>query len=304
MNCTELVKLASIAENYGQMTGVLAGFAFTGLVILLTPNTSDHARSVSTRGSGVPLALFVSFISLVLTTLLYSVMAGDSSEVARPRAATVELINGLVFALAVIILLHGVGLLMQGARIERSAVSFARFSTVVAFPTMGMFFIAQGVSDTAAARAMVQGQDCQTTMPPLGMWLTAVEAAVLSASLTGPVRRKLSSFSGVGRLWAPLVVFIVSIIVTMVSAFISTRSPRFLMSPTAINWFLVGSALLFTALGLMLCASSKPDSPPTRVMPDFPRRRQLRNKKPAFAQRRSAQRDLVGRSRRMPSGHI
>ncbi|MBN1250233.1 MAG: hypothetical protein JXC32_21395, partial [Anaerolineae bacterium] len=157
MTCPSLVDLGVIAGNYGQMTGVLAGFAFTALVLLLATTPSEQHLPAVRRGEGVPLSLFVAFIALVIATLLYSVLAGEPEE-ARPRAATVELIDGVVFGLAVLMLLQGVSMLMYGARIEKPAMIVSCTLTVVIIPALAMYFISQGVSDMVAARGALEGR--------------------------------------------------------------------------------------------------------------------------------------------------
>ncbi|WP_212990979.1 hypothetical protein [Actinoplanes auranticolor] len=247
--------LAVIAENYGQMTGVLAGFAFTALVLLLTPTQAQERAHAKTQNAGVPLTLFIAFIALVLTTLLYSVLAGENAE-SRPRAATVELINGLVFGLAVVMLLHGVSLLMLTANIERSTVRIARFLTVVVIPTLAMYFIAQGASDTVAARAALNGEPCVAAVPPLGLWLSAAAALTSAISLSAPVQRVIARYSAASRVGAPLAVFVATVMASIISGFIGTRSAAFIMSPTALNLYLIGAAVTLITIGLMLSASS------------------------------------------------
>ncbi|AGL17606.1 hypothetical protein L083_4096 [Actinoplanes sp. N902-109] len=254
-----LADLASVAENYGQLTGVLAGFAFTALVLLLTP--AQGGRRTAGGDTGVPLSLFVAFIALILATLLYSVLAGENMDGARARAATAELVDGLVFGLAVVTLLQGVTLLLREADIDPAAVSVARFVTVVAFPTIATYFIAQGAPDTLAARAALHGGDCTATGPALGVWLTAGGAVVLTASLARPVQRRLAAYAGICRVAAPLTVFLAAAVAAMVSGDIATRTPTFLMSPLALSWFLVLAAVLLTVLGLMFSAAGATAGP-------------------------------------------
>jgi hypothetical protein len=115
---------------YAQMTGLLAGFAFAAMVVLLTPTQNVERKIVEyasrdalreTRAgaagatarandNGVFLALLAAFFALVIATLTYSVLAGETLPQARGRAATEELIDGVPFGLAVMMLFHGLTL--------------------------------------------------------------------------------------------------------------------------------------------------------------------------------------------------
>ena len=254
MSCAPLVDLASIAENYGQLSGVLAGFAFTALVLVLTPSQARQ-RQMGGGDTGAPLSLLIAFVALVLTTLLYSLLAGENMEGARARAATVELINGLVFGLAVVTLLQGVTLLMRDASIELAAVKVARFVTVVAFPVLTAYFVAQGAADSEVVRAGSRGHSCVVAIPSFGIGLTAAAAAILTASLAKPAQLHLARYAKTCRVAAPLTVFVVTVVAAAVSGDLGTRAPTFLMSPLALNLFLGTAASLLTIVGLMFSAT-------------------------------------------------
>jgi hypothetical protein len=264
MTCPTLVDLGTISENYGQMTGVLAGFAFTALVLLLTPTQSDQRLATGRRGEGVPLAFFVAFITLVIATLLYSVLAGEP-EASRPRAATEEMIDGVIFGLAVLILLYGVSLLMRNAGIEKAAVNISRILTIVIVPALAMYFIAQGAGDTVAARMSLSGESCSTVPPDLGNWLTAALAAVLSIALLPGPQKIAGRFASVFRVAAPLTVFVATVVGAVVSGAISARSPESMMSPSMLNAFLLGVFVLLVVVGLMLAFSEPLGKPATEA---------------------------------------
>jgi hypothetical protein len=244
-----------IAENYGQMTGVLAGFAFTALVLLMTPMQAANRASRGNADGRAPLALISSFISLILATLVYSVLAGDTEERARPRAATLELIDGLVFGLAVVSLLQGLYLLIRDANLDLSTVKITRFMAVVVFPGMAIYFVAQGASDTVALRAAAAGSDCVPHIPALGVWLTATSVAILACSLIRPAQRILTKYKTACSAAAPILVIGASVAGAAAAGEVSTYSPDFLMSPLALNLYLIGAAVLLTTVGLMFSAA-------------------------------------------------
>ncbi|MEU8658092.1 hypothetical protein [Actinoplanes philippinensis] len=255
MQCSLLFDLAVIAENYGQMTGVLAGFSFTALVLLMTPTQAAERAARSGDDGRATLALFSSFIALILATLIYSVLAGDTDEEARPRAATLEVIDGLVFGLAVISLLQGLYLIMRGANIDASTVKIARFMAVVVFPSMGIYFVAQGASDTVALRAAAEGGACVPHVPVLGVLLTVAAASILSLSLGTRAQRAMAARGTRSGTIAPILVIGASVAGAMAAGEVSTYSPGFLMSPTAQNLYLTAVAVLVIAVGLMFSAA-------------------------------------------------
>ncbi|MEU5725023.1 hypothetical protein ABZ783_24800 [Micromonospora sp. NPDC047738] len=250
--CPALIDIAVISGFYSQMSGVLAGFAFTAMVFLLTPARSYLPSRPMRGGGGELLALFAAFVALVITTLLYSVLAGETAGQARPRAATAAIIDGVVFGLAVIMLFQGVTVLMQRTVVDRAVLAAARFVTVVAVPTLAFYYIVTGASDITSARARVVGS-CDVSLPGLGIALTIALPAILSVSLAPRARRvPWRTYSSQLQLAAPLTVLAASVFAALLSGDISTRSPEFLPSTTVVHAYLVGYFILLLLLGLML----------------------------------------------------
>src|SRR5262249_31986963 len=95
-DCPGLRDLAATSGYYCQMTGVLAGFAFSAMIILLPPigRTDERNFKGRTPGNGVLLTLLVAFIALGIATLSYSLLGGDP-KTALGRTVTVEIITGI-----------------------------------------------------------------------------------------------------------------------------------------------------------------------------------------------------------------
>ncbi|MFF4810983.1 hypothetical protein ACFY03_22495 [Micromonospora chersina] len=252
VECPALINISTISGFYSQMSGVLAGFAFTAMVFLLRPARRTLDGGGKRRAGGELLALFAAFVALVITTLIYSVLAGETAEEARPRAATQEIINGVVFGLAVIMLFQGVTLLMQRSAVDRAVVATARFVTVVVVPTLAFNYVLNGSSDINAARAAV-ARSCHQSLSGMGWVLTTALAVALAASLI-PIAQRApwKAYSQQLQLIAPIIVLIVSAVAALVSGDITTRTPGFLMSPTAVDVYLLGYFVLLVLIGLML----------------------------------------------------
>jgi hypothetical protein len=254
-DCPELISISAIAQNYGQLTGVLAGFAFTALVLLLSSGRAPGGRSRDQLTDGVPLVLFIAFITLIINTIMYAVLAGDTDEIARPRAASVEIVDGVSFSLSVLLLFQGIALLVRGAQLDRATLGAARFITVAVTPSIAMYFVAAGTTDSESARAQLNGI-CKSSNAPLeGVALSVGILILLSLSLISRVQRIAENLGPTTMVAAPLTVLLTTIGGAVVSTDMGTRSPQFLFSLTATSWWLRGTFAVLLAVGLMLSLS-------------------------------------------------
>jgi Co/Zn/Cd efflux system component len=117
--------IAITAGFYSQLAGVLAGFAFAALILLLTvrlapPSTPPTTPSPFARSTRV---LVVAFVGLVLTSVNYAVLAGDTSN--SPRSALLELLAGLGFASSGALLLYAIALTFDGVNRASGPVAHA-----------------------------------------------------------------------------------------------------------------------------------------------------------------------------------
>lgn len=261
--CPVQANLASIAGFYAQMTGVLAGFAFTALVVLMTPTqVGERRHRVVGKGDSVILSLFAAFVSLLIATLTYSVLAGEKIPEEQAKASTLELIDGLPFGLAAIMLFHGVTLLIQGSTVERAAVWTARTMTVVIAPSIAYFYIASGAQDTVLARGAKGPVDC-TALPAPGFILSLMLPAILVVSMIPSLQP--ASWRRVARkirVAAPISVLLASAAASIIAGYVTTRSSDFVMSPVILQIYLVGTFSLFLSLSIILAygySAYKPD---------------------------------------------
>jgi hypothetical protein len=259
---SSVFNIAATSGFYAQMTGVLAGFAFTAIVVLLTPTqATERAATSRAKDNGVLSTLFAAFIALIIATLIYSVLAGETSEVARGRAATVELVDGVPFGLAVIMLFQGITLLMRDGNVDLLAIRTARVVTVAVAPTLTLYYIGEGVSDTESARVVAgDANSCpSTTFPVLGPVLSVALFVVLATALI-PTMQPAVLRAWAGRLQGavPITVLVVSVAAAIAGGNLSTAAPGFLMPRPAVNVFLAGTFILLVLIGLVL-ALGQPD---------------------------------------------
>ncbi|MBM2622789.1 hypothetical protein JIG36_45545 [Actinoplanes sp. LDG1-06] len=234
-----------MAENYGQLSGVLAGFAFTALVLLLS---RDRERRHAVRG-GVPLLLFVAFLTLIINTVMYSVLAGDS---AQPRAASAQVINGLSFGLSIAVLLQGITLLIQEAGHDRATIGVARFSTVALLPCLGLYFVLTGLTDIERARAQLDGTCVPVAASTEGLVLCAGALVIPALSLHPGAQNVPPLVRRFSRTAAPPTVLVLTVAAAIAGSDISNRSPEFVFSATTSAWFQRGAFAILVVLGLML----------------------------------------------------
>jgi hypothetical protein len=262
---------------YAQMTSLLAGFAFAAIVVLLTPtqnvgrqtladyrgkhagkHDSDTRQAETTANDrGLILALLAAFFALVITTLTYSVLAGETLPQARGRAATEELVDGLPFGLAVIMLFHGLTLLMDNAGISATAVWLSRIVAVGVAPVLDLFYLTEGATDTQSARLTGQGSKliCSgaSPLPTIGVFLTISLVLVLVFSLTVGRRLKRLQFA-MRRVQGipPIAVVTLSVFSAILSGLLSSRSDDFVMSPLTVNIYLIGASFSLVLVSVIL----------------------------------------------------
>ena len=109
MACEIGFNIGDTSGLYSQLTGVLAGFSFTAVVIAISrslesANQQDDQVKAS-LDEAMPM-MICSFLGLVVTSLTYAAITGDADNTGR--ATIEELVGGLAFAIAGLlhVLLH------------------------------------------------------------------------------------------------------------------------------------------------------------------------------------------------------
>jgi hypothetical protein len=286
LNCPAAFNIPEASSLYAQIAGVLAGFAFAAMVLLLTPaqnyerkiarrdplpgsagSNSDQVNAVTLRtDKGILLSLLASILALVVTAVTYSVLAGEPFPQAQGPAATEELIDGVPFSLAIMLLFHGLTLLIDNANISTTAVRLSRVMTVIIVPTIAMFALVNSTSDTESVRLAEHASTIQctgaATVPPLGLALTILLIAILSIFIT--IGRRIESLRmRLQRLQAtpPITIVIISVGSALLSGFVSTRSDNFIMTSWIENLYLVIIAIALGFIGVVLAVSGRGEQP-------------------------------------------
>ncbi len=249
-----------MARNYAQFSGVLAGFAFVVINLVLD-------RAYRRRGDGnaraahevehetlTGVALLNAFLGLFLAAIQYSLLAGENGcSLTGGRAASGELLGGISFVASVYMLLYAVVQFVSG-----SAGTLAKhcvFIVAVLVPPIAVFFIEATISDLALALA-----DPTTRQPLQPLWddannlsvpiaLTVLVVAV-TVWLAGRKKRLSETRSGARvqklRIALPYatVVVVISAVVRAVTALPARNPAAHLAAGEAWLWVAVFAAVL------------------------------------------------------------
>lgn len=147
MACEIGFNIGDTSGLYSQLTGVLAGFSFTAVVIAISrslesANQQDDQVKAS-LDEAMPM-MICSFLGLVVTSLTYAAITGDADNTGR--ATIEELVGGLAFAIAGLLMFYSIVLLLYLAKSTESARHGRRvlgqFITLVGFA-----YICNGLDD-------------------------------------------------------------------------------------------------------------------------------------------------------------
>jgi hypothetical protein len=101
--------VSATAGLYSTLAGVLAGFAFTALILLLTPRLSSQPVT-DTFGDAIRI-LITAFLALVLTSLNYAVLGGEQQS--SYRATVEESVAGVGFSIAGLLVIYAIVLTLD-----------------------------------------------------------------------------------------------------------------------------------------------------------------------------------------------
>lgn len=150
------------AGVYSTVAGVMAGFAFAALFYFITSQASPQSNAEAESGTDADVyatdrrdlaaqALGAAFGTLLLSSITYAVLAGEPKSAGR--AATIEVVAGIGFAVGAIQLFYAIVLMIRahhevGSNLERY---FRNLGGLFLCP-LASLMIALGVSDWAETK--------------------------------------------------------------------------------------------------------------------------------------------------------
>ncbi|MEB3983394.1 hypothetical protein OQ968_19260 [Mycobacterium sp. 663a-19] len=162
--------MSIVARTYAQFTGILAGFAFVVINLVLDrayrrrgEGHSPEPREVE-HDTQVGIALVCAFLGLFLTTLRYGLLAGESGcALSNGRAGSVEVLGAVAFGASIYMLLYAIVQFISGT--AGVLAKHCVFILAVLVPPITVFL----VEDTIMHLALSLG-DPQTHRPLQPLW--------------------------------------------------------------------------------------------------------------------------------------
>lgn len=183
--------ISGVASNYQAIAGILAGFTFAAITVVLDrshrKHTGDHPVDVRAieyeKLTGI--ALVAAFLGLLFASFQYGILSGERGcALTGGRAASEGLLGDVMFAASIYILIYA---LVQFASTSSAALAkHARFIVVVLVPAVVFAFAEIKLMDLAIS--LGSSQDRQPLQPlwdhanrlatPLGLTVMAVSGAL------------------------------------------------------------------------------------------------------------------------------
>lgn len=112
------VRVAS--EQYSNIAGLLAGFAFTVLMLIAQSNTPSLTEAEVLGRNFAAIGFFVAFFGAILSSFVFAVISGE--EALTPRANQMAFFGGASFSLVIAITFWSMSLVLKGFLLEEVAI--------------------------------------------------------------------------------------------------------------------------------------------------------------------------------------
>ena len=255
------------AGLYSQVAGVLAGFAFSAILLAITRNALRQDKK--TLGRAVA-AFLAAFFGLVLAAVQYAVMSGELIQPQRSgRLAIEEVLDGLAFGISILVLLYGVVLLLQAdSRLELATIWAERVMATFG-PVITLLLLLAGGQDIESVR---QGRtSASLTCNSPGGWQLAsyvvVFVGVCSLLLLRRLRDRLPSLSQDRQIVSSFVLTL-AVAVSIAHSTISIVYDYRLIPPAYMSFALLAASAAALNVFSFLVLATRPD----RVAPKSGRR--------------------------------
>ena len=182
--------ISGVASNYQEIAGILAGFTFAAITVVLDRFRRNHvADGVSTRlleyEKLTGLALVGAFFGLLFASFQYGILSGERGcALTGGRAASEELLGDVMFAASIYILVYG--LVQFAASSGTGLARHARFIVVVLVPPVIVTFAEIKLMDLAVSLGSAEARQplqplwnhASRLAAPIGLSVMAVCAMV------------------------------------------------------------------------------------------------------------------------------
>jgi hypothetical protein len=266
MDGTEPVfDIVPAAGLYSQFAGVLSGFAFTALILLLTARLTVPGSTGPADFSSSARVLIATLLGLILTCFNYAVIAGITAS--APRLAVLENLAGVVFAISAILLFYSVALTIDAVNDASSVhdpdmLSVAKhlrwLIAVVIVPAVA-FFISNAIHDIV--RAIPEGRPADVYA-----WVTTLAQVIVGSVSYSYLRRSSDAVMGkekreaaIARLtkWGFGLIMMFSLLFSTYNQFPDLSRPVIIL----FAYFLATFVLLVGTMFVVHLARTRPSEP-------------------------------------------
>jgi len=267
------VNIGNTAGLYSQIAGVLAGFAFTGLLLYLNGARGEGVSIQETDSGGlydsrqdVAVVLFNTLGALIICAILYGELAGG--DPASGIAFSSILLNGLAFSLAILGMFYATALAATPFAHLTAMVAAARFLVGMIGPTICMALIASAALDLDVARCtastksparaeeICRGTERVTLNSAYGL---ALLFTILTASIGLFLLFWFRRPAAQSRHWVPLVIAWIilgaAIITVGVNVYLTTQPKDYLLSDATLRVMLIVTFLTLCCFSGMTAQS-------------------------------------------------
>ena len=244
--------ISKTAGSYSQMASALTGFAFLAMTIVLSrrddnPRTKFTPRELD-QDKRTIIALLCAFIGLLIATVEYSIIAGESGHaLVEGRAASEELLAAVGFTVSVYILLYSLVHLIATSTLKLGS-EFRRLVAVF-IPPIFIYFVTNGLMDVAIAlgqpKPPLEPMWSSARIASIGLALWTLLVCGLLWSSSRKLRRELGELPRYIKNAPPYLTLTTAIIATLYSAQISDVNPASRLSESAAwSWVAISTTVL------------------------------------------------------------
>lgn len=247
--CMDITKEAGF---FSQLSGILAGFAFAALTLIISMRFTVNGDDQSGEVEDICMAFIASMVTLIICTAIAAEVASEISSDARATVASWLL--GMVMTISVIMLFYAITLLLMHARLARS-LKLARWVTGLGVPIFCFEFLTVG-SEQIDAQRKIQHLPTADAAP-----FAAVVLAIM-VSILLPLLVVKREFRWEGILKAgPVATCLIAIICLMAQAAMTNLSSDYVPPRWADYVSLTMAAFLICFLGLVAGRVRIPSAP-------------------------------------------
>ncbi|MEV0719355.1 hypothetical protein [Asanoa sp. NPDC050611] len=256
-----IVDVTEAASLYSQISGVLAAFAFAGLMAYLVEGDRRRPGSESDQAERpVTVSLFLTLVSLIVVAVLYAILAGGPPDSGAGYLGI--MIYGLAFALSILSMFHAITLLAERSRGLRSVTPVFRLWTSLAGPALTVLLVSSASLDVFFK---VNGKDASTVgqlwpIRPFGLGLALTGVLLLTIGLAS---RRVSKLKFEWPWWCPVIPAAVAAstaLLAAATAVVLLMQPQSFVPSDALLIVLVSIAFLFSLSFALFSLINMPSS--------------------------------------------